>query len=36
MRYILMAVALLGVLALAGGNSVRSAESKSDFFNGKA
>ena len=35
MRYILMAVALLGVLALEGGNSVRSAESKSAFFNGK-
>jgi len=35
MRYTLMAVALLGVLALAGGSSVRSAESKSAFFNGK-
>jgi len=35
MRYTLMAVALLGVLALAGGSYVRSAESKSGFFNGK-
>ena len=35
MRYTLMAVALLGILALAGGSSVRSEESKSSFFNGK-
>ena len=35
MRTTLMAVALLGVLALAGGSSVRGEESKSGFFNGK-
>jgi len=35
MRYLILGLALAGVLALTAGNTVRSADAPSEFFNGK-